>query len=181
MNIHCRHLRRRRMARLFAVLWVLLTLNVSAATCYAAAQTNTATVNGIVMDSKGAIVPDVAITASSKATGLKRQATTNGEGFFTLPLLPAGTYSLQAQREGFSIVEIDGIELPVAGQVSQDIVLEVSGVRETVTVSATPPVLQTDTSALAEIVNNRQVDLLPISGRDFRRLKILLPGSASRP
>ena len=109
------------MVRSFAVLWVLLTV-----TCIAGAQTNTATLSGTVMDTQRAVVPDVAITISSRATGLKRQTTTNSEGLFTLPLLPPGIYSLQAQREGFSPVEIQDIELPVAGQVSQDIVLQVA-------------------------------------------------------
>jgi len=163
------------MVRSFAVLWVLLTV-----TCIAGAQTNTATLSGTVMDTQGAVVPDVAITVSSKSTGLKRQTTTNSEGLFTLPLLPPGIYSLQAQREGFSLAEIQGIELPVAGQVSQDIVLQVSGITQNVSVSAAPPLVQTDTSALAEVVNNTQVDLLPISGRDFRRLTVLLPGAAPR-
>jgi Carboxypeptidase regulatory-like domain len=103
------------MVRSFAVLWILLTL-----TCIAGAQTNTATLSGTVMDTQGAVVPNVAITVSSKTTGLKRQTTTNSEGLYTLPLLPPGIYSLQALREGFSLVEIQDIELPVAGQVSQD-------------------------------------------------------------
>src|SRR5262249_22841664 len=180
MNMQWRHRLRRRLVRSFAVLWVVLALNFIVLTCIAGAQTNTATLSGTVMDSAGAVVPNVAITVSSKATGLKRQATTNNEGLFTLPLLPPGKYSLQAQREGFSVAEIEDIELPVAGQVSQDIVVQVSGVRETVSVSAAPPLLQTDTSALAEIVNNTQVDLLPINGRDFRRLTTLLPGAAPR-
>src|SRR5262245_33140253 len=180
MNMQWRHRLRRRLVRSFAVLWVVLALNFIVLTCIAGAQTNTATLSGTVMDSAGAVVPNVAITVSSKATGLKRQATTNNEGLFTLPLLPPGKYSLQAQREGFSVAEIEDSELPVAGQVSQDIVLQVSGVRETVSVSAAPPLLQTDTSALAEIVNNTQVDLLPINGRDFRRLTTLLPGAAPR-
>jgi outer membrane receptor protein involved in Fe transport len=111
---------------------------------------------------------------------LKRQSTTNGEGFFTLPLLPPGVYSVQAEREGFSVAEIDNVELPVAGQVSQNIVLQVGGLRETVNVSAGPPLLQTATSALSETVTNRQVDLLPMNGRDFRRLTVLLPGAAPR-
>src|SRR5262245_61692323 len=180
MNMQWRHRLRRRLVRSFAVLWVVLALNFIVLTCIAGAQTNTATLSGTVMDSAGAVVPNVAITVSSKATGLKRQATTNNEGLFTLPLLPPGIYSLQAQREGFSVVEIEDIELPVAGQVSQYIVLQVSGVRETVSVSAARPLLQTDTSALAEIVNTTQVDLLPINGRDFRRLTTLLPGAAPR-
>jgi hypothetical protein len=146
----------------------------------AGAQTNSATLSGTVRDSAGGVVPDVAITVSSAATGLKRQATTNSEGIFTMPLLPPGVYSLRAQREGFSVAEIDDVELSVAGQVSHDIVLQVGGIRETVNVSAAPPLLQAEASALAEVVNNRQVDLLPINGRDFRRLTILLPGSAPR-
>ena len=174
-SMQCRHRERKRMVRAFAVLWVLLTV-----TCIAGAQTNTATLSGTVMDTQGAVVPTVAITVSNKATGLKRQTTTNSEGLYTLPLLPPGIYSLQAQREGFSVAEIEDIELPVAGQVSQDVKLQVSGVTENVSVSAAPPLVQTDTSALSEVVNNRQVDLLPINGRDFRRLTVLLPGAAPR-
>ena len=166
---------RRLSAHSVAVLCGVLMLN-----CAAGAQTNSATLSGTVRDNTGGVVPDVAITVSSAATGLKRQATTNGEGIFTLPLLPPGVYSLQAQREGFSVAEINNVELPVAGQVSLDIVLQVGGIRETVNISAAPPILQRETSALAEVVNKKQVDLLPINGRDFRRLTVLLPGSAPR-
>src|SRR5262245_50887422 len=80
------------------------------------AQTNTATLSGTVADNSGAIVANASITVSNVATGLKRQTTSNAEGLFTVPLLPPGTYSLRAQRDGFSPVEINNIELPVAGQ-----------------------------------------------------------------
>jgi Carboxypeptidase regulatory-like domain len=146
----------------------------------AGAQTNSATLSGTVRDSQGAVVPDAAITVSSPATGLKREVMSNSEGLFTVPVLPPGTYSLRAQREGFSVVEIEDIELPVAGVVSRDVLLTVGGTRETVNVSAAPPLLQPDTSALAEVVNNSQVESLPINGRDYRRLTILLPGAAPR-
>src|SRR5690348_11600276 len=88
------------------------------------AQTNSATLSGTVRDSTGAIVPDVAITVSSKATGLKRQTTSSSDGSFTLSLLPPGTYSLQAERDGFSSALVDDIELSVAGQLTHDVVLE---------------------------------------------------------
>src|SRR6267142_3261419 len=123
--------------RSFEVLCLALTLNLVAGLfSVAGAQTSSATLSGTVMDSQGAVVPDVAITVSSTATGLKRQTATNSEGLFTVPLLPPGVYSLRAEREGFSIVQIDGIELPVAGQVARDIILQVGGIRETVNVSA---------------------------------------------
>jgi Carboxypeptidase regulatory-like domain/TonB dependent receptor len=146
----------------------------------ARAQTTTATLSGTVTDNKGAVVPAVSIVISSAATGLKRQTTTNSEGVFTVPLLPPGSYSLKAQRDGFAPVGIDNIELAVAGQVAVDITLRVGGIGDEINISAAAPLLQTDTSALAEVVSNRQVDLLPINGRDFRRLTTLLPGSGPR-
>src|SRR5262249_26542535 len=127
MRISWRRLSVHSVALLFGVLMLNFT---------AGAQTNSATLSGTVRDSAGGVVPDVAITVSSAATGLKRQTTTNSEGLFTLPLLPPGVYSLRGQREGFSVAEIGDIELPVAGQVSQDIVLQAGGIRETVNVSA---------------------------------------------
>jgi Carboxypeptidase regulatory-like domain/TonB dependent receptor len=146
----------------------------------AGAQTNTATLSGRVTDNSGAYVPEVAITVTNTATGLKRQVTTSRDGFFTVPLLPPGVYTLRAERSGFSPVDVNTIELPVAGQVALDISLRVGGIGDTVNISAAPPLLQSDTSALAEVVNNRQVDLLPINGRDYRRLTTLLPGAAPR-
>ncbi len=175
------HWNRKLGSRSVAALCGALILNVVGGMYFVAgAQTNTATLSGTVTDNKGAVVPDVVITVSNTATGSKRQATTNREGFFTVPLLPPGAYSLRAQREGFSPVEVDTVELPVAGQVALDIGLRVGGIGDTISVIASAPLLQTDTSALAEVVTNKQVDLLPINGRDFRRLTTLLPGAAPR-
>jgi outer membrane receptor protein involved in Fe transport len=168
------------MRKQFAVLWVVFALCFLTSNSLAGAQTNNATLSGIVKDVDGAVVPQVLIIVSSQATGLKRQTTTNSEGIFTFPLLPPGVYSLVAEREGFSAAKIENIELSVATQVAQDITLQVAGLSETVTVTATTPLLQTDSTGLAEIVTNKQVYLLPLNGRDYRRLTILLPGAAPR-
>src|SRR5262245_34863850 len=144
------------------------------------AQTTTATLNGIVKDSKGAVVSGASIVVSSTATGLKRQTTTNSDGFFIIPALPPGAYSLKVELSVFAPVQIDNIELPVAGTVTQDLSLRVGEIGEAINISAAAPLLQADSSALAEVVSSRQVDLLPINGRDYRRLTTLLPGSAPR-
>src|SRR5262249_11687873 len=146
----------------------------------AVAQTNTATLGGLVTDKKGAVLENVAITVSNKATGLKRQATTDDEGAFTVPLLPPGLYSLRAQLDGFSTAEIETVEVGVAAQVTLNITLPVGQIGETVNISGSAPLLHKETSELAEVVNNRQVSLLPINGRDYRRLTTLLPGAAPR-
>jgi outer membrane receptor protein involved in Fe transport len=144
------------------------------------AQTTTATLSGTVTDSKGAVVSGASVAVSSAATGLKRQTTTNTEGFYIVPALPPGAYSLKVERSGFAPLQIDNIELPVAGTVTQDLSLRVGEIGEAINISAAAPLLQADSSALAEVVNSRQVDLLPINGRDYRRLTTLLPGSAPR-
>jgi hypothetical protein len=172
-----RQLRLHSVVMLFGALFLNL---IPASHFIARGQTTTATLSGTVTDNKGALVPDVSITISSAETGLRRQTATNSEGFFTVPLLPPGSYSLKAERSGFAPVQIDNIELPVGGRVARDISLRVGGIGDEVNISAAAPLLQSDTSALAEVVDKRQVDLLPINGRDFRRLTTLLPGSAPR-
>src|SRR5262245_23318520 len=96
---------------------------IFAATHLARAQTTSATLSGTVADSNGGVMTGVDITVTNEATGFRRQTQTNDEGVFRLPLLPPGEYSLKAQRDGFATTAIERIELPVAGQVSQDITL----------------------------------------------------------
>src|SRR5260370_39176596 len=65
------------------------------------AQSATATLSGTVEDEQRAVVPGANVTVTSTATGLKRQATTNGDGYFTIPLIPPGTYTVRAEHQGF--------------------------------------------------------------------------------
>src|SRR5262245_17401176 len=162
--------------RSLAVVCGALILNIlGSLSIVTGAQTNTATLSGTVTDNSGAVMSDVAITVSNAATGLTRRVTTNREGFFTVPLLPPGIYSLRAERNGFSPLDVSAIDLPVAGQVALDISMRVGRIGDTVNISAAPPLLQSDTSALAEVVKNRQVDLLRINGRDYRSMRCWTP------
>src|SRR5690242_13143009 len=69
----------------------------------------TGTINGVAIDETGAAVPDVRIMVTNDATALRREATTGVEGTFTLPLLPAGQYTLRAERSGFAAHEVTGV------------------------------------------------------------------------
>jgi len=79
-------------------------------------QSSSATLSGTVEDQNGAVVPGATVTAENKATGLKRQATTNGEGYFTIPLLLPSAYSVTAQAQGFSPVQVSNVVLNVGDQ-----------------------------------------------------------------
>src|SRR5713226_9327694 len=91
-------------------------------------QSASATLSGTVEDQNGAVVPGAIVTAENKATGLKRQATTNSEGSFTIPLLPPSTYSVTAQAQGFSPVQVSNVVLNVGDQKALTIPLKAGNI-----------------------------------------------------
>src|SRR6267142_1905301 len=85
------------------------------------AQSATATLSGTVEDEKGAVIPAVNIAVTNKATGQKRDAVTNKDGYFTVTLLPPSTYTVRVDRTGFNPVEISNVVLNIADQKSLQI------------------------------------------------------------
>src|SRR6516164_4937856 len=100
----------------------------------AAAQVNTAAVNGSVTDESRAVLPGVTITATDKETGRKYVATSDERGVYQLALLPPGVYGLQADLAGFSPASVPTLELLVGQNATVQFTLKISAVRETVTV-----------------------------------------------
>lgn len=141
-------------------------------------QSTTATLSGTVTDVSGAVVPDVSVIVTDPATGLRRDATTNTEGLYTIPLLPPGTYTLTAQREGFSPVEITGVVLNIGDQQALKIQLKVGQVGETVTVQADAGQLQikSESGERSDLITNTQIKDLALNGRTTLELVKVLPG-----
>lgn len=146
----------------------------------AIAQT-TGTIVGTVTDSSGAVVPKTRVAAVHTATGLTRSAVTNQSGNYVLPLLPVGEYSLTAEVTGFKKRAVSGIVLQVNDEARVDVVLEVGAVTETVNVSAQAAVLQTENAVVGQVVDNRYTTQIPLNGRDFAQLVLLVPGAVTRP
>ena len=141
------------------------------------AQTTTADLSGIVSDEQGSVVSNVTIRAINIATNLERQVVTNNEGSFTIPLLPPGNYTLRAERNGFAPVEINDILLNVNDRRAIRIGLRVAQVGGNVTVTADSG-LQTQSSEVSALVNERRIRELPLNGKDFNKLVFLAPGVA---
>src|SRR5258708_2269445 len=99
-----------------------------------AAQSASATLSGTVVDEKDAVVPGAIITIVNTGTGARRNTTTNGDGYFTLPLLPPSSYTLTIQRDGFTTVQVPNIVLNVGDQKSLQITLKVGNVNATIEV-----------------------------------------------
>ena len=93
----------------------------------------TATLSGIVVDERNAVVPDARVSVSDTSEDLQRQATTSRDGDFTIPLLPPGSYTVRAERQGFSTAEITDLVLNSDEQLAIKIQLKVGDFGEKVT------------------------------------------------
>ncbi|MDX1980297.1 MAG: carboxypeptidase regulatory-like domain-containing protein [Bryobacteraceae bacterium] len=143
------------------------------------AQTQTATIRGIVQDSSGAVVPAAALTLTN--TGQNRPWTTrsNDAGAFVFGQIPPGNYSLEVEAQGFKKFVRGGLIFQVAQVAEINVSLEVGAVSETVQVNAETPLLETASSTLGEVVNSITSENLPLNGRNVLQLVALTPGIAT--
>lgn len=156
----------------------LLSIFSSSGTSAIYAQSSTATLSGTVTDQSGAVVPNAELTATDPTTGLVRQATTNEEGAYAFPTLPPGTYTVRAQREGFSPVEISDVVLSTGDNQSLPIELSVGNVGEVVTVQADAGQLQiqSESGERSDLITNTQIVDLALNGRNVLGLLAIVPG-----
>lgn len=141
------------------------------------AQTFRGSISGRVSDSSGGVLPGVSVTATNNATGVARTTTTSETGGFSLPDLQLGTYSVEASLQGFQPAK-STVEVTVSRVASVDMKMGLSGMSETVEVSASTVLLDTVSTALSNVVQPKQVQDLPLNGRDFRGMLQLAPGVA---
>jgi hypothetical protein len=138
----------------------------------AGAQEN-AIITGTVMDSTGAVVPNVEITLTNPATGQVRKATTNTLGAYVFPSLGVGHYTLTATAQGFHKYIVTDIVVNVAQSLKEDITLTVGSEGQTVTVEANALQVQTQTSEVSNLITGAQVTQLATNGRNVTQLAIL--------
>lgn len=147
-----------------------------------AQQAATATLSGRVLDPNGAVIPSATVTTTQKATGVKRETTTNDEGFFVLSNLPPGEYDLRIQATGFADkISKTPIALQVGQTTSLDAELEVGPTTETVDLVGEVPLVETNTSTVNGVINEREIQSLPLNGRNFLELALLIPGNSPAP
>lgn len=139
------------------------------------AQSATAGLSGTVTDERGAVVAGADIKAVNDATNLVRKTTTNTDGFFTLPLLPPGVYSLNVERDGFAPISKRDVILNVGDQRSLLIQLRVSSVAATLNVTDQASVVN-ESPTVGTVINRQFVENLPLNGRSFQSLIQLTPG-----
>jgi Carboxypeptidase regulatory-like domain len=138
--------------------------------------TTTGTLSGRVTDSRGAVVPQAAITVSSEDTKVETHTTSNGDGSFVLPGLPPGGYDVTIVKQGFETYTESGILLSPAQVATVNAMLTVGQVSTSVTVHGSAAQVQTTTAEVSNQVNEQQVSTLPLNGRNYQSLSFLMPG-----
>jgi hypothetical protein len=148
-------------------------------TLSAFAQVNsTGSLIGTVTDPSGAVVPDAAVRTVNRSTGLTREVKSGGNGEFRFDLLPAGKYDLTVTKPGFAIPKYENVEVSVSQSTEQSVNLTPSSQASVVTVeAANTPIVDIEKTDVSVPISNKQIEDLPLNGRDFVNLAYLAPGA----
>lgn len=155
--------------------WLLLVALCATIAMNAFAQGPTGTISGIVTDETGAVIPNAVLTITNKATGVSRTATTNTEGFFSAPALPAGDYDVKAELKGFkTLVRPATVAAGESTQVNMP--MSVGQTQEIVTVEAATAAINYETNNIQGVIPQSTIEDLPLNGRSYLQLAGLEPG-----
>jgi len=149
----------------------------------ALAQTaNTGVITGVVKDSNGAVVPGATVKAINKATGVERKTTTSDSGVYELTQMVPADYRVEVEAKGFSRFAAEPVTVNVLQRTTLDPDLKPAGTAEQVTVTAEGAALvETGKTDVGGVINQKQLDSLPVNGRSFASLAVLIPGATLEP
>lgn len=142
----------------------------------ATAQTSRGTIRGTVLDQNGAVIPGATVTITNEATNEKRIVTSGQEGEFTIASLPAGRYRLEVSSSSFKKT-IAVIEIKVNEEKRLDIPLGLESPQYNEELTQLEPVITQDSATLKTTIENKQISNLPLNGRNFYELNLLVPGA----
>jgi len=136
----------------------------------------TGTITGTVRDPQGAAVPKAEVTITEEKTGSSRTVTATEDGFYTATSLPAGIYSISAAPSGFKKSVTTGVDLHVNENKTVNVELQVGAVTETVTVTSETAPVELRSGEVSSLINEKQVTELPLNGRNYAQLALMVPG-----
>ena len=155
---------------------VLLACLFALSAAAAFAQLSSATLNGVVRDSTGAVIAKASLVLSNVDTGIERLGNSNDSGNYVFVDITPGRYTLKATAQGFSTKQVSAFVLAVNQTATIDVALAAGAQSEVVTVEATSEQLQASTAELGTVIATKQVNDLPLNGRNFTQLLSLTPG-----
>ena len=166
-------------SRLRVLVAALLVLPLLGSSAFAQATISFAQLNGTVLDASGRVVVGATVTARETNTNRTYSAQSNADGYYFIPSLPPGSYELTTVYTGFAKYTQTGIQLTVGQTATVNISLKVASGTETITVNTEVPPVETTRTEISQVIDSRQIDSLPISGRQFTDFALLTPGVAT--
>src|SRR5690348_13601134 len=136
----------------------------------------TGRITGRVSDSSGAAIPDASVVVTQLSVNQQRTTQTSSDGYYTVPDLAPGSYSIAVNDKGFKPTTQTGIQLQVDQSLRLDFTLEVGTLNEQVVVEAQAPLLDTESQSVGQTVQGKQIINLPLLGRNPYALGGLVPG-----
>jgi len=158
---------------------VLILALMVASGAWAQSGSGTGKIEGTLTDSSGAAVPGAELTARNQETAITAAATSEDNGHFIFLYLAPGVYTVVIKKDGFGSKEVTGIVVNVGANSSIQPQLQVGNVAETVTVTATAPLVDPTQTAFSSVVDKRSIESLPLNGRNFTDFVLLTPGATT--
>lgn len=143
----------------------------------ASAQAVTGSIGGEVTDPSGAVVSGAHVTAHAVGTGIDTSTTTNASGQYRIEFLPIGSYTVKVEANGFGPATVPEFALEVNQIANFNVKLQVGSAASSVNVSASAPILQTESLSVDSTFTANTISNLPLNGLDFSALTLYVPGS----
>src|SRR5882724_1128196 len=170
---------RARTRKLLFSFFTIVALIVSVASP-ASAQT-TASIKGTVTDASGAVVAGAKITVKNPSLGIARTTETNESGDYEVPALPPGTYNVEVSKDGFQRQQANSVVIAVSQNSVQSFSLSVASTSDVLVVESTQPVIDATTITVGQVIDKAVVQEIPLNGRHFVDLALLVPGTVTPP
>jgi hypothetical protein len=154
----------------------VLAIGVCLGALMVSAQVSTATISGVVQDQSGASIAGATVTIRNLDTGAVRTVTSDAGGRYTAPDLSLGSYEVEGQQSGFQTEIRSGITLTVGRESVVNLALKVGQISDKVTITAEAPLVESTTSAMSSLVDERTIRDLPLNGRSYDQLALFQPG-----
>ncbi len=151
------------------------------ALCAVGKAQSTATLQGRVVDPASAVVPGVRIVVRNRETGVERAAQSDSEGNYQVAALPVGIYRVELRVPGFQMQVVESLNVEVGRTVVQDFQLKVGDLSQEMAVTSDGNLVERTTVSVGHVIDRRMVQEIPLNGRYFLDLGLLVPGSVTPP
>jgi hypothetical protein len=137
----------------------------------------TGSIQGTITDPSGAAVTGAKVTATDVDRGTAFRTESNGSGYYNIPRVPVGTYSVRVEHPGFNMSQQPGVPIALNQAARVDVGLTIGNVSTLVDVTAAPPVIQTDSTHVGMVMDAGAITALPLETRNYNQLALLTPGA----